>query len=74
MELLNLLGGITGWACYEQDFRGSGEKYKKVSNFIIPRARGRARADHATWPVSLKRHRMALLGQFEPHALGQNTR
>jgi hypothetical protein len=36
-------------------------------NFIIPRARGRhARAHHATWPVSLKRHRMALLGHFEP--------
>ena len=34
----------TGWACYEPDFRGSVKKRKILSNFIIPRARGRRRA------------------------------
>ena len=43
---------------------------KNISNFIIPWVRPpRARADHATWPASLKRHRMALLGHFEPGCL-----
>ena len=50
---------------YEQDFRGSG-KNKTIYRILSYRARGRrARADHATWPVSLKRHRMAMLGHFE---------
>jgi hypothetical protein len=42
-------------------------RIKNLSSFMIlvPLARPpRARADHATWPVSLKRHRMALLGHF----------
>jgi hypothetical protein len=41
---------------------------KKLYRILSYRARGRrAHADHATWPVSLKRHRMALSGPWSGH-------